>query len=224
MIDLPDNDWRNKLQDELEKPYLQKLWTLIEQYYEEKKIYPPKEDIFNALHFTPYSKVKVLILGQDPYHGEGQSHGLCFSVRRGVKQPPSLKNIFKELEADLGYRAPAHGELEAWAKQGVLLLNTVMTVEDGQAASHQKLGWEIFTDRIISLLNERETPIVFVLWGRHAQAKKAAIDTSRHFIIESAHPSPLSARTGFFGSKPFSRANEFLVQQGIEPIDWEIRD
>jgi uracil-DNA glycosylase len=224
MIDLPDNDWRNKLQDELEKPYLQKLWALIEQYYVEKKIYPPKEDIFNALHFTPYSKVKVLILGQDPYHGEGQSHGLCFSVRRGVKQPPSLKNIFKELEADLGHRAPAHGELEAWAKQGVLLLNTVMTVEDGQAASHQKLGWEIFTDRIISLLNERETPIVFILWGRHAQAKKAAIDTSRHFIIESAHPSPLSARTGFFGSKPFSKANEFLVQQGIEPIDWEIRD
>ncbi len=224
MIDLPDNDWRNKLQGELEKPYLQKLWALIEQYYEEKKIYPPKEDIFNALHFTPYSKAKVLILGQDPYHGEGQSHGLCFSVRRGVKQPPSLKNIFKELEADLGHRAPAHGELEAWAKQGVLLLNTVMTVEDGQAASHQKLGWEIFTDRIISLLNERETPIVFILWGRHAQAKKAAIDTSRHFIIESAHPSPLSARTGFFGSKPFSKANEFLVQQGIEPIDWEIRD
>lgn len=224
MIALPDNDWRAKLQDELEKPYLQKLWALIEQYYQEKKIYPAKEDIFNALHFTPYSKVKVLILGQDPYHGEGQSHGLCFSVRRGVKQPPSLKNIFKELEADLGHRAPAHGELEAWAKQGVLLLNTVLTVEDGQAASHQKLGWEIFTDRIISLLNERETPIVFVLWGRHAQAKKAAIDTSRHFIIESAHPSPLSARTGFFGSKPFSKANEFLKQQGIEPIDWEIRD
>ncbi|OBR64952.1 uracil-DNA glycosylase [Paenibacillus oryzae] len=224
MIDLPDNDWRSKLQDELEKPYLQKLWALIEPYYEEKKIYPPKEDVFNALHFTPYSKVKVLILGQDPYHGEGQSHGLCFSVRRGVKQPPSLKNIFKELETDLGHRAPAHGELEAWAKQGVLLLNTVLTVEDGQAASHQKLGWEIFTDRIISLLNERETPIVFVLWGRHAQAKKAAIDTSRHFIIESAHPSPLSARTGFFGSKPFSKANEFLMQQGIEPIDWEIRD
>ncbi|MHA7963725.1 uracil-DNA glycosylase [Paenibacillus sp. CAU 1782] len=224
MIALPDNEWRNKLQDELEKPYFQKLWALMEQNYQEKKIYPAKENIFNALHFTPYSGVKVLILGQDPYHGEGQSHGLSFSVRRGVKQPPSLKNIFKELEADLGHRAPAHGELEAWAKQGVLLLNTVLTVEDGQPASHQKLGWENFTDRIISLLNERETPVVFVLWGRHAQAKKAAIDTSRHCIIESAHPSPLAARTGFFGSKPFSRANEFLKQQGIDPVDWQIRD
>lgn len=224
MIVLPDNDWKNKLQDELEQPYAVKLFEMMEHNYKEKKIYPAKENLFKALRLTPFGNVKVVILGQDPYHGEGQSHGLCFSVQRGVKIPPSLRNIYKELQEDLGFATPGHGELESWAKQGVLLLNTVLTVEDGKAASHQGLGWERITDRIVSMLNEREEPVVFILWGKHAEAKAVGIDTSKHHIIISAHPSPLAARKGFFGSKPFSRTNAFLAEKGIKPVDWQIPD
>jgi uracil-DNA glycosylase len=179
-------------------------------------------DLFNALQYTPYSQTKVCILGQDPYHGPGQAHGLSFSVQRGVKPPPSLQNIFKELQNDLDCPIPDHGCLEHWAQEGVLLLNTVLTVRKGQANSHAGKGWERFTDRVITVLNERTTPVVFILWGRNAQAKIPMIDTNRHFIIASAHPSPYSAHSGFFGSRPFSRANEFLRRAGIEPVKWAV--
>lgn len=222
MITLPDNDWRIHLSDELSKPYMQKLLETIEAQYQEAAIYPPKEHLFAALKFTSFANTKVVILGQDPYHGLGQAHGLSFSVQKGVKLPPSLRNIYKELAEDVGCEIPAHGNLESWARQGVLLLNTVLTVQDGKPASHQKLGWETFTDKIIELLSEREQPTVFVLWGKHAQDKAKSIDTDKHGIIASVHPSPLAARNGFFGSKPFSRANELLAAWGAEPIDWQI--
>ena len=216
------NDWAELLNPEFEKPYYLKLRQFLIEEYRRHTVYPDMYDIFNALHYTPYAAVKVCILGQDPYHGPGQAHGLCFSVKPGVPPPPSLQNIFKELHDDLGCPIPDHGCLEHWARQGVLLLNTALTVRAGQANSHRGKGWEQFTDRVIELLNDREKPVVFMLWGRNAQDKRAMIDTSRHLVIESAHPSPFSADRGFFGSRPFSRANRFLEQVGMEPIDWTI--
>ncbi|WP_044894909.1 uracil-DNA glycosylase [Bacillus alveayuensis] len=222
MKQLLKNDWWDLLKDQFHKPYYQELREFLKKEYANYTIYPNMYDIFNALHYTSYENVKVVILGQDPYHGPDQAHGLSFSVKPGVPQPPSLRNIFLELQNDLGFAPPNHGYLVKWAKQGVLLLNTVLTVRKGQANSHKGKGWEQFTDEIIRQLNKRERPIVFILWGRHAQAKKEMIDTDRHFIIESPHPSPFSANRGFFGSRPFSRTNAFLKQIGEEEIDWEI--
>jgi uracil-DNA glycosylase len=216
------NDWGPLLEDEFQKPYYLALREFLKKEYATQTVYPNPYDIFNALHFTPYHQVKVVILGQDPYHGPGQAHGLSFSVQPGVEPPPSLKNIFKELHNDLGCPIPNHGHLVSWAKQGVLLLNTVLTVRRGQAHSHRGKGWEQFTDRIITLLSERERPIVFILWGRPAQSKMSLIDTSKHFVITSPHPSPLSANRGFFGSRPFSKTNAFLRQIGEEEIQWEL--
>lgn len=213
------NDWLDVVGSEFEKPYYQKLRKSLVDAYNTQVIYPLKEDIYNALHFTSYEDTKVVILGQDPYHGPGQAHGLSFSVKPGVKQPPSLKNIFKELQDDLGHPIPNHGYLESWAKQGVLLLNAVLTVREKTPNSHKGLGWETFTNEVIRKLNERENPVVFILWGRHAQAKKALITNKNHYIIESAHPSPLSAKNGFFGSKPFSKTNHFLQSIGEKEID-----
>lgn len=221
---LPDNDWGELLKDEWEQPYLQELLSNIALKYKETKVFPPQEDLFNALRYTSFEDTKVVILGQDPYHGEGQAHGLSFSVQKGVKLPPSLRNIYKELAEDLDCKMPTHGCLESWARQGVLLLNTVLTVEEGRPASHQGIGWERVTDRIIALLNERRKPAVFILWGNHAQAKMGGIDGNKHLILSSPHPSPLAARKGFFGSKPFSKANEFLIAQGMEPVDWQIAE
>jgi uracil-DNA glycosylase len=216
------NDWGPLLEDEFQKPYYLALREFLKKEYATQTVYPNPYDIFNALHFTPYHQVKVVILGQDPYHGPGQAHGLSFSVQPGVEPPPSLKNIFKELHNDLGCPIPNHGHLVSWAKQGVLLLNTVLTVRRGQAHSHRGKGWEQFTDRIITLLSERERPIVYILWGRPAQSKMSLIDTSKHFVITSPHPSPLSANRGFFGSRPFSKSNAFLRQIGEEEIQWEL--
>jgi len=185
-------------------------------------VYPPHDEVFSALHLTPYVDTRVLILGQDPYHGPKQAHGLCFSVRRGITIPPSLANIYIELRDDLGIEPPKHGNLEAWAKQGVLLLNTTLTVRGGQAASHAGKGWETFTDEVIKAVNDKDHRVVFILWGSHARKKKALVDTDRHVVIESAHPSPLSARNGFFGSKPFSRTNVALEAVGLDPIDWRL--
>lgn len=195
---------------------------MLKREYAEHTVYPEPNDIYNALHYTSYENVKVVILGQDPYHGPGQAHGLSFSVQPGVNPPLSLKNIFIELQNDIGADIPNHGSLVSWAKQGVLLLNTVLTVRRGQANSHKGKGWEQLTDSIIDVLNKRDKPVVFILWGRHAQMKKERIDTSKHFIIQSPHPSPFSARNGFFGSRPFSRANQYLEQIGDEPIDWSL--
>lgn len=216
------NDWSNQLESEMAAPYMQELLCLLEHKYSTMNIYPSKGDILKALHYTPYEQTKVVILGQDPYHGPRQAQGLSFSVMPGVKVPPSLQNIYKELEADLGCPIPDHGSLEAWAKQGVLLLNTVLTVEEGNPNSHQGIGWERFTDSIIEALNNRERPIVFILWGKHAQKKAANINVDKHHIIVSPHPSPFAARKGFFGSKPFSRANTFLESVGSTAIDWRI--
>lgn len=218
---LPD-DWANQLEQELQAPYMEQLLAQLETKYEQGNVYPNKEHIFNAFHYTPYKSVKVVILGQDPYHGAGQAHGLSFSVQPGIKVPPSLQNIYKELAADIGCDIPAHGCLDSWAEQGVLLLNSVLTVDEGAPNSHQRLGWERFTDAVIAALNEREAPVVFILWGNHAQAKAAGIRADRHYIIASAHPSPLAARKGFIGSKPFSRANAFLAGIGSKEIDWQV--
>ncbi len=196
--------------------------NFLKEEYSSRTIYPNMYDIFNCFQTTDYNSVKAVILGQDPYHGYGQAHGLCFSVKKGVTPPPSLKNIYKELKSDLGITPPSHGELTSWAKQGVLLLNTVLTVREGSPNSHKDCGWQWFTDEVIKKLNERETPIVFILWGGNARSKKKFIDQNKHFIIESAHPSPLSAYNGFFGSKPFSKTNELLKSAGIEPIAWNI--
>ena len=220
----PKTDWNPLLREELAKPYWAELQAFVADERARGPVYPKPDDVFAALHLTPYASVEVLILGQDPYHGPKQAHGLCFSVQPGVAPPPSLKNIFKEMESDLGYPPPNHGDLEAWATQGVLLLNTSLTVRGGQAASHQGKGWEVFTDQVIRAVNDKPETVVFILWGAAARKKKSFIDTSRHVIIESAHPSPLSAHNGFFGSKPFSRANEALVAAGREPIDWRIPD
>ena len=216
------NDWAPLLETEMQKEYYQKLRTILIKEYRTRTIYPDMYDIFNAMHYTPYDKVKVVILGQDPYHGPSQAHGLSFSVLPGVEPPPSLVNIFKELESDLGCKVPNHGCLRHWAEQGVLLLNTVLTVREYQANSHQGIGWEEFTDHIITLLNRRKEPMVFLLWGRPAQRKQSMITNPDHLIITSPHPSPLSAYRGFFGSRPFSKANDFLVKHGMEPIDWQL--
>lgn len=216
------NDWAPLLEPEFEKPYYLKLRQFLIQEYKQYTVYPDMYDIFNALHYTPYSKTKVVILGQDPYHGPGQAHGLSFSVKPGIRVPPSLQNIFRELHDDLGCFIPNNGYLVKWTEQGVLLLNAVLTVRAGCANSHRRRGWEQFTDRVISLLNERQQPVVFILWGRNAQSKESLITNKNHLIIKSSHPSPLSAHRGFFGSKPFSRTNDFLRSAGMEAIDWQI--
>lgn len=216
------NDWDRLLEGEFDKPYYQQLRSFLKTEYKAHTIYPDMYDIFNALKYTPYGKAKVLILGQDPYHEPGQAHGLAFSVKKGTEPPPSLKNIYKELSSDVGFIPPQHGELTKWAEQGVLLLNTSLTVRRSQANSHRGKGWEIFTDRVIELLNKRETPMVFMLWGNNAKAKAPLITNPRHLILTAPHPSPLSAFSGFFGCKHFSKCNEFLRSNGIEPIDWSL--
>lgn len=218
------NEWDGLLKGEFEKEYYLKLRKFLAYEYKHGTVYPDMYDIFNGLKYTSYSDVKAVILGQDPYHGRGQAHGLCFSVKKGVPQPPSLQNIFKELQADLGITPPSHGELTDWTRQGVMLLNTVLTVREGQANSHKNKGWEIFTDRVIELLNEREQPMVFLLWGANARAKAALITNPRHLILTCAHPSPLSAYNGFFGCRHFSKTNEFLQSIGQTPIDWRISE
>lgn len=218
------NSWDNILAEEFKSDYYLKLREFLKREYAQQTIYPNMYDIFNALKYTAYDDVKVVIIGQDPYHGEGQAHGLCFSVKRGIMPPPSLQNIFKELQNDVGFRMPDNGELTDWTKQGVLLLNAVLTVRAGQANSHRGMGWEKLTDAVISKLNEREKPIVFMLWGRNAKEKQKLITNKNHLVLTAAHPSPLSAYNGFFGCRHFSRANEFLTQTGQEPIDWSISD
>ena len=222
MTEILKNDWAEYLNEEFEKEYYQKLRNFLQDEYKTKTIYPDMFDIFNALHYTAYKDVKVVILGQDPYHGPKQAHGLSFSVQPGVAIPPSLLNIYKELQTDLDCFVPNNGYLKSWADQGVLLLNTSLTVIANKANSHQKIGWEKFTDRVIQVLNEREDPVIFILWGSNARSKKKYIDASRHYIIESVHPSPLSAYNGFFGSKPFSKTNALLEEMGKTPIDWQI--
>ena len=214
------NDWDEILADEWSKPYYQSLRQFLKAEYSTQRIYPHMNDIFNALKYTSFENTKVVIIGQDPYHGAGQAHGLCFSVKQGVMFPPSLRNIFKELQSDIGKPIPSHGELTEWAKQGVLLLNNVLTVREGQPMSHAKMGWEIFTDRVISELNRKEEPIVFLLWGAHAQKKAEIITNPRHYKLMTVHPSPLSASRGFFGCRHFSKANEILRQNGLAEIEW----
>ncbi|EOH98092.1 uracil-DNA glycosylase [Enterococcus pallens] len=216
------NSWQDVLEEEFQKPYYLELREFLKEEYRTQKIHPDMFHIFEALELTPYESVKVVILGQDPYHGINQAHGLSFSVQPGVAIPPSLRNIYKEMQSDLGIPPVNHGNLVAWAKQGVLLLNTVLTVREGQAYSHRGKGWEQLTDAVIKKLNERQEPIVFILWGKSAQEKSAMIDTSRHAIIKSPHPSPLSASRGFFGSKPFSQTNELLSSWGETPINWQL--
>jgi uracil-DNA glycosylase len=215
-------DWNPVLRGEFAKPYWVELQQFVAQERARATVYPAHDEVFAALHLTPYASVKAVILGQDPYHGPGQAHGLCFSVRPGVSAPPSLQNIYKELESDLGVPPPSHGCLDSWARQGVLLLNASLTVRQGRAASHQGKGWEMFTDEVLKVVNDKPERVVFILWGASARKKKALIDTSRHTVIESPHPSPLSASSGFFGSRPFSRANAALAEAGRDPIDWRI--
>ena len=218
-----NNSWDFILKEEFTSEYYQNLREFLKKEYFSKTIYPPMDDIFNAFKYTDFDNVKAVILGQDPYHGEGQAHGLCFSVKQGIKPPPSLINIYKEQKDDLGIDQPfSCGELTKWAKQGVLLLNTVLTVREGSPNSHKGMGWELLTDKVIDILNKREKPIVFILWGANARSKKKLITNPNHLIIESAHPSPLSAYNGFFGSKPFSKTNDFLVKTGQSPIDWQL--
>jgi uracil-DNA glycosylase len=214
------NDWDALLSEEFSKDYYLSLREFLKAEYFSKKIYPPMNDIFNALKYTSYENARVVILGQDPYHGAGQAHGLCFSVKEGTPHPPSLQNIFKELKAEIGIDAPKSGELVGWAKQGVLLLNTTLTVREASPQSHKGKGWERLTDKIISLMNEKETPVVFMLWGGNARAKKALITNPHHLVLECAHPSPLSAWNGFFGCNHFIKSNEFLQKNGLEKIDW----
>lgn len=213
-------DWNPLLRQEFDKPYWPDLMNFVSLERSAGPVYPPPEDVFAALHLTSYADTRVLILGQDPYHGAGQAHGLCFSVRRGVPRPPSLENMLKELAEDLGCAPPDHGNLEHWARQGVLLLNTTLTVRAREAGSHQRRGWEEFTDEVIRIVNAKPERVVFLLWGSFARKKKELVDTSRHVIIESPHPSPLSAHRGFFGSRPFSRTNQALEEVGLTPIDW----
>ena len=224
MANILKNDWKDLLEDEFNKEYYQTLRNFLTNEYKTKTIYPDKYDIFNALHFTSYKDIKVVILGQDPYHGPGQAHGLSFSVNPGIKIPPSLLNIYKELNSDLGCYIPNNGYLKKCADQGVLLLNTSLTVRAGEANSHKSIGWEIFTDKIISLVNEKEDPVVFLLWGNNAIKKKNLITNKRHLILTSVHPSPLSASRGFWGSKPFSKINNFLISINKKPIDWQIEN
>ena len=218
------NSWDSILAEEFRSDWYMQLREFLKYEYSHYRIYPDMYDIFNALKYTDYHDVKAVIVGQDPYHGAGQAHGLCFSVKKGIEPPPSLKNIFAELNADLGVPIPQSGELTKWAKEGVLLLNTALTVREGQANSHRGKGWEKLTDAIISKLNERDKPMVFILWGGNARAKKSLINSRKHLILESAHPSPLSAYNGFFGNRHFSRTNQFLIQNGIEPINWNLTD
>ena len=221
---MPRTDWNPILRGEFDKPY----WPVLQQFVADERaqgaVYPPHDQVFAALHLTPYADVKVLILGQDPYHGPRQAHGLCFSVPHGIPQPPSLQNIFTELRDDLGIEPPSHGNLEGWASQGVLLLNAFLTVRARQAASHRSAGWETFTDEVIRAVSAKPDRVVFILWGGFARRKKSLVDLTRHVVIESAHPSPLSAHNGFFGSKPFSRANAALAAGGREPVDWRLAD
>ena len=217
-----ENDWQDVLGAEFDKPYYLQLRDFLKQEYITETVYPPMEDMWSAFCYTPYHKVKVVILGQDPYHGPGQAHGMSFSVKPGVPHPPSLQNMFKELRDDLGYDIPRDGTLIKWAEQGVLLLNTVLTVRAHQAHSHKDHGWEVFTDIVIQKLSERKEPIVFVLWGRPAQQKERLIDTSHHAIIKAPHPSPLSAYRGFFGSHPYSKINSQLIEWGEQPIDFDL--
>ena len=219
-----DNDWLEPLKGEFSKPYYAKLYKVIKNEYQTMQIFPPANDIFNAYEYTPLENVKVLILGQDPYHDVGQAHGLCFSVNPGVDIPPSLVNIYKELNDDLGCKIPNNGYLTKWAKQGVMLLNTVLTVRAHQANSHRGLGWEEFTDATIKVLNEQDRPIVYMLWGKPAQMKASMLNNPKHLILKAPHPSPLSSYRGFFGCKHFSKANDFLIKNGAEPIDWQIED
>lgn len=218
----PTTDWNPLLRAEFDKPYWADLLAFVAAERMRGDVYPPPEDVFAALHLTPYESVKVLIVGQDPYHGPGQAHGLCFSVRSGVRPPPSLANIHKELADDVGVAVPDHGNLEAWARQGVLLLNTSLTVRARDAASHQGKGWETFTDEVIRVVAAKPERVVFILWGASARRKRELVDTERHVVIESAHPSPFAAHKGFFGSKPFSRTNEALIAAGREPVDWTL--
>jgi len=216
------NKWDELLKEEYKKEYFKNLVKEIREQYNTKICYPRADEVFKALKLTDYSNVKVVILGQDPYHGENEAEGLSFSVKPGIKLPPSLRNIFKELNSDLGYPIPSNGSLEKWAKQGVLLLNSILTVEKDKPASHRNMGWEEFTDKIISVINEKKEPVVFILWGAYARSKKRLITSSHHHIIESPHPSPFSANNGFFGSRPFSKTNEFLIKNKINPVDFKL--
>lgn len=218
------NDWLEPLTPEFKKPYYAALYKKIKEEYSTQQIFPPAEEIFTAFELTPLSEVKVVIIGQDPYHGEGQAHGLCFSVKPDIETPPSLVNIYKELSTDLGCYIPNNGYLTKWAKQGVLLLNTVLTVRAHQANSHRGIGWEQFTDAAIRVLNEQDRPIVYLLWGKPAQMKKSMLNNPKHLILEAPHPSPLSAYRGFFGCQHFSKTNEFLIENGLTPIDWQIEN
>lgn len=217
-------EWLEALRGEFQKPYYRALFQKVGEEYQKRKIFPPSDDIFNAFHFTPLSQVKVVILGQDPYHNDGQAHGLCFSVKKDVEIPPSLVNIYQELHDDLGCYIPNNGYLEKWARQGVMMLNTVLTVRAHQANSHRGIGWEEFTDAAIRVIAGQDRPIVFILWGRPAQTKKSMIHNPKHLILEAPHPSPLSAYRGFFGSRPFSQTNDFLTANGLSPIDWQIEN
>ena len=216
------NKWDELLKEEYQQEYFQNLLEFIKKEYKEKTIYPKQNEVFNAFRYTDFDELKVVILGQDPYHGPNQAEGLSFSVSNEVLKPPSLQNIFKELESDLGIPFPKANSLKPWAKQGVLLLNAVLTVEEHKPTSHKNQGWETFTDDVIKIINKREKPVVFILWGAYARNKKSLITNPNHYIIESAHPSPFSARNGFFGSKPFSKTNEFLISKGLTPIDWKV--
>ena len=218
------NSWDGLLAEEFGKPYYLQLRQFLKQEYNTQQIFPPMHDIFNALRYTPYENVKAVILGQDPYHEPGQAHGLAFSVKKGVMPPPSLKNIYKELHDDLGVTAPSHGELTEWAKQGVLLLNTALTVRRGQANSHRGKGWETFTDSVIRILNDKPEPLVFLLWGGNAKGKLPLLTNPKHLVLTAAHPSPLSAFNGFFGCRHFSKANAYLQQNGVTPIDWQMKE
>ena len=220
---LPDS-WAKLLADEFEKPYFQKLEQFVDGERQNYTIFPPEDDVFSAMRLTPYEKVNVLLLGQDPYHDDNQAHGLCFSVRPGIKPPPSLVNMYKELKTDVDFRIPNNGYLVPWAEQGILMLNAVLTVRAHNPNSHKNQGWEIFTDEVIRKVNQKETPVVFVLWGAYAQKKIALIDTTRHTVIQSAHPSPLSARNGFFGSRPFTAINAALRAANHPVIDWQLPD
>lgn len=218
-----EDSWKNLLIDEFEKSYFNELIEFIKSEYKNGKVFPPGSQIFRAFNLCPVENVKVVILGQDPYHTPGVANGLSFSANKGLRTPPSLQNIYKELRSDLGIEIPKHADLTAWAEQGVLLLNATLTVKSGLAGSHQGKGWEQFTDTVIERISEAQEHVVFILWGAFAQKKEVLIDTSKHFVIKSAHPSPFSADRGFFGSKPFSKANEYLASKGIASIDWEIR-
>ena len=218
------NDWLEPLAPEFKKPYYAKLYKTIREEYSTRQIFPPADEIFTAFEMTPLSDVKVVIIGQDPYHGDGQAHGLCFSVKPDVETPPSLVNMYKELNSDLGCYIPNNGYLTKWAKQGVLMLNTVLTVRAHQANSHRGIGWEEFTDAAIRILNEQDRPIVYLLWGKPAQMKKSMLNNPKHLILEAPHPSPLSAYRGFFGCQHFSKTNTFLIENGLTPIDWQIEN